>query len=390
MKVFRMMLLGLVCSAAFAQPVYKEFDVNGKKISKWVTQDSYEEYDEKGNLIHGKYSDDSESFCEYDEKGKLILKKWINGEELLCEYDEKGHVIHEKFNTGSETWYEYDNKGNEIHKKVSDGTEIWTEYDEKGNPIHGIESDGYEWWSKFDKNGRCIYEKFNTGGETWNEYDKKGNLVLLKWSNGYESHYEYDKKGREIYHKDSDGNEVWTGYDKVGNKTYVNYGNEFEDFFENEYWSNGKLKKVTTYTVKNSNPPKDRIVQVNELNLSVPTSWTIQRYPSYVQLMSPKENDADNYLDNVMMQYWQKKTGTSFEENINALFSLSDAQIELKNFRTENEFYKYDFEVNGQKCSQITKFIEKNGYFYAVCGTSTVEEYKNWEDLFINILKSAK
>ena len=37
------------------------------------------------------------------------------------EYDEKGNLVHYKNSDGSESWSEYDEKGNEIHYKNSDG-----------------------------------------------------------------------------------------------------------------------------------------------------------------------------------------------------------------------------------------------------------------------------
>lgn len=35
-----------------------------------------------------------------------------------------------------EEWYEYDEKGNQIHQKNTDEDESWFEYDEKGNIIY--------------------------------------------------------------------------------------------------------------------------------------------------------------------------------------------------------------------------------------------------------------
>jgi len=64
--------------------------------------------------------------------------KDFDGYEIWYEYDEKGNVIHFKYSDGYEEWYEYDEKGNEIHCKDSDGNEVWY--------------DGERWKSKKPKN----------------------------------------------------------------------------------------------------------------------------------------------------------------------------------------------------------------------------------------------
>jgi len=75
-------------------------------------------------------------------------------------YDERGNVIHIKYSDGFEEWYEYDEKGNIIHYKNSYGSEEWYEYDEKGNRIYGKYSDGYEEW--YDEEGNVIKQTYGT------------------------------------------------------------------------------------------------------------------------------------------------------------------------------------------------------------------------------------
>ena len=104
-------IFALLSATAFSQAVgekvYKEVNINGEKLSKWLTVDSITEYDSKGNEIHFKDSD---------------------GFEYWHEYDSKGNQIHSKDSGGREDWYEYDSKGNKIHSKYSIGNEYWYEY----------------------------------------------------------------------------------------------------------------------------------------------------------------------------------------------------------------------------------------------------------------------
>ena len=51
-----------------------------------------------------------------------------------------------KWDNGDETWYDYDEKGNMIHRKLLGDCEIWYDYDKKGNCIHAKTNDGAEYW----------------------------------------------------------------------------------------------------------------------------------------------------------------------------------------------------------------------------------------------------
>ena len=81
----------LFAVSAFSQEigdkVYKEVEVNGEKLFKWLKYSYLTEYDINGNMIH---------------------KKWSDGDELWYEYDSNGNKIHEKWSDGDEWWYEYD------------------------------------------------------------------------------------------------------------------------------------------------------------------------------------------------------------------------------------------------------------------------------------------
>ena len=89
----------------------------------------------------------------------LIMKttsKVIDGN--LYEYDSKGNLIHTKGSNGSETFWEYDNNGNEIHSKYFDGHsypyERFSYYDSNGKLNHFKDSNCCEYW--YDSNGNKL------------------------------------------------------------------------------------------------------------------------------------------------------------------------------------------------------------------------------------------
>lgn len=105
MKKSLMLTLTLLTGLfAFAQTpgekVYKEVNVNGETVFKWLEVDYFTEYDRNGNEIHSKDN---------------------NGYEDWYEYDSNGNIIHSKDNKGYEKWYECDSNGNIIHSKDNKG-----------------------------------------------------------------------------------------------------------------------------------------------------------------------------------------------------------------------------------------------------------------------------
>ena len=128
MKKILFILLILLNSNIFAERIYKEFQIDGKTVSKWVDADvTTYKYDTNGNLINEKYSNGDkswESWYKYDEKGnKKIHKKTSHGAEYWYEYEAKGNLIDKKFTSASgdneEEWYEYEyNENDKIVKKT--------------------------------------------------------------------------------------------------------------------------------------------------------------------------------------------------------------------------------------------------------------------------------
>ena len=226
--------------------VNKSFTLNGKTVNKLMSIYSICEYDEKGNEIHYKDSDNTELWDEYDANGNNVYSKNIYGDETWFEYDANGKLIHSKFSDVKEVWYEYDTKGNKIHTKYSDGKEEWYEYDAKGNNIHNKHSDGFEEWYEHDANGNFIHALNSRGNESWYEYDAKGNIIYSKHSYD-ETWYKYDANGNEIYAYDLDGYERWCEYDANGKLIHNKDSEGNEEYYEYEYYPNGIISKEICY-----------------------------------------------------------------------------------------------------------------------------------------------
>ena len=132
-------------------------------------------YNDNGDIIHCRRRDGTESW--FDGHGRTIRKKDHHGNESWYEYDDRGNVIHEKHSSAFraiETWWEYDANGNVIHWWDSGGYEAWREHYENGNPRHYKDSNGYEEW--YDSNGKHIskeqYDKLY-GSRVFNPCDGK-------------------------------------------------------------------------------------------------------------------------------------------------------------------------------------------------------------------------
>ena len=63
--------------------------------------------------------------------------------------------------------YKYDENGNEIYRKDTDDNEDWKEYDSNGHMIHLEDGTGWQLWREFDANGNMIAEWDNIGRQVW-------------------------------------------------------------------------------------------------------------------------------------------------------------------------------------------------------------------------------
>lgn len=100
-RIFFLFLLLLTVSLIFAEEQYIEVE-NG--IYKWVTMDSYYEYDFNGKLVHAKLSDGQEIWNYYDSKGNLIKGVPLDGSRSEFKYDANGNKIYSN-NESGEMWF---------------------------------------------------------------------------------------------------------------------------------------------------------------------------------------------------------------------------------------------------------------------------------------------
>ena len=186
-----------------------EYDSNGKLIHyKQITRnqefEEWSEYNANGMLLHYKNSENREEWNEYD-KDNLIYHRFISGNEIFDEYEDEYEDI---IDSNIEEWFEYDEMGNLIHQKDSDEREYWYEYDEKGNLVHEKDFRGRKYWYEYDDKGNLIHEKIDEyyeKKEIWHKYNDEGQKIYSKDSHETEFWYEYDENGKEICYKSSYG-----------------------------------------------------------------------------------------------------------------------------------------------------------------------------------------
>ena len=239
------------------KPVRKKFNINGEIVEKMVVQEVIEdEYDENGNLIFHRYTKGRESllefretkYYEYDKDGRLIR---------LTGKDDYGDESIE--------WYEYDEHGNEVYYRNSDNLEKRTEhdYDENGRLVHSKGRDDEKWY-EYDNQGNLIlirkkendceyYDKDEYDTEDKYEYDASGNIIY-KEEGDWKEWNEYDENGviKSSRRKTSIGTSIESlrYYDEDGNVVlhkYCENGSEEEYWYKYKFWENGTIKQRIRY-----------------------------------------------------------------------------------------------------------------------------------------------
>lgn len=162
--------------------VQKNVTVDGETVVRTLKISECREYDQFGRVIYIKYSN-SEFKYDYDESGSkrhaisFLYSKKIN--ESWEDLDSNGNVIHVTSKVGSEEWYEYNDENKLIYKKDEYGNESWYEYNDNIIEVYFSGSDGYTSSSSIDN------------GTEYFEYDDKGNVIHFENSGGHEEFYEY-------------------------------------------------------------------------------------------------------------------------------------------------------------------------------------------------------
>ncbi|MBR4789378.1 MAG: hypothetical protein IK024_00625 [Treponema sp.] len=277
--ILSLLFISSIFSIEIGQKVYKSVLINDEKVYRWVNLDAITKYNSNGKITSYK-SKYMEYFNEYDDKGNLIHYKDSNGLEEWMEYDDKGNLIHHKFNSGTEVWTQYNDDGNAIYAIDSEGNEYIWEYDENGQLIYWKEGKWYEEWILSDseirmihyrqlettdedeeyieeatllQNGNNYHYYYADGTEEVFEYNDRYILIYAKHKDGTEERfdvndviYELNENKQIIHYKDSE-QEYWREYDSKGNKTYFKNNSNEEIWYEYDYYPNGVIMIVREY-----------------------------------------------------------------------------------------------------------------------------------------------
>ena len=233
------------------KPVRKKFNINGEIVEKMVVQEEIEdEYDENGRLIFHRYTKGRESllefretkYYEYDKDGRLIrlTGKDDYGDEFVewYKYDEHGNEVYRRNsdNLETRTEHDYDENGMLVHSKGRDD-EKWYEYDEQGNLILLRTKENYceycnEYEYEYDESGNITYKEEGDWKE-WNKYDENGVIKSSRRKTSIGTSIEslryYDEDGNVVLHK------------------YCENGSEEEYWYKYKFWENGTIKQRIRY-----------------------------------------------------------------------------------------------------------------------------------------------
>lgn len=168
------------------------------RIDSFVLLDdgSYKAINCNCDIIYSKWGDNSshlEEFNYYNDNGRevhSITKTTFGGEtdiiEVWKDYDENGNLI--LYKDTEDTWIEfkYDDQNNMIYfKDHINLRESWHRYDDKNRLIYRKDSDGKV--QQWEYNPLCTHYKDNTGYETWITYNKYGKPIRFENNKGYDS-----------------------------------------------------------------------------------------------------------------------------------------------------------------------------------------------------------
>lgn len=161
----------------FGKKFYKKVTVDGKTVGKWVVFVGFAEYDDDCNDIHRVKANGYEEWNEYDENGNMISKKTSNDDKIIYKVkcNSEGKIVHREGSDGEEKWWEYDESGNKIYEKT-------------------LDSNGYEkeWFYEYNDENKCVHQKNFVDGDISEEAFYELN------EKGYKSHTKALKDGEEF------------------------------------------------------------------------------------------------------------------------------------------------------------------------------------------------
>lgn len=390
--------------------IYKEVNINGKIMKRWLDEYLTFEFDEDGNIVSP--DEDDEKRSDYDEKGNLAslhpafnsekpklysrqikeekgnvlveegyyklfdsyknlvfsiftynIFTYYNADEIQCEFD-NDKLIHLIF-ASKEYWFEYDDE-KLIHVKAEINKvncEKWLEYDE-GKLIRVKYNDDTEQLFEHNENGKISHKKeFKSGciPDDWNvsdyEFDED-NWPLEDFDEQYglyseetdytEEYYEYDSNEVLVLIKNSD-RETSFKYDEKGNLVCIDYGIYKEIFKYNEAEKLISKKKTS----------KDGVGWDYSIN------WDSNGNCIYEEISCISEKNEYKYDNNNNLIYQKNFSHSIFnfekhwnsngqlffykDSDGNVYFCEQDENGNVTHYKgyDEEEWYEYDFYDNG-------------------------------------------
>jgi RHS repeat-associated protein len=214
-------------------------------LTSWtdaLSQTTFLEYDERGNLITITNPFDDQTAFDYDEHGQLRNATDANGHITHFGYDTYGNLSAVTDTLSHETRFEYDLAGRLTRSVDANGHATAFAYDAADNLSVVTDALGYTMSYAYDPVGNLTvstdtldhttsytYDALNRltvvvdplDHQTRYEYDAVGNIVGVVDANGNRTEYGYDGLSRLVVVTDVLGYETEYGYDPVSNRTEV-------------------------------------------------------------------------------------------------------------------------------------------------------------------------
>ena len=296
-------------------------------------------YDENGNLISYKDSEELNFSCEY-KSNKIIYEKHDDGFEVSCEYKEDllQRVTVKKLDNVNDI----NNWKTVIDRKAGLNFSVSTDINNKN----------YDLVYDYDKNNKLIHCKDNMGGELVNEYDTRGNLIkqatkvnqytdekVFKYNSNNnliednQSSYGYNERGMLIYKKDKNdfwgNNEIFYKYDKNGNEIYSNSG-LYETYYAYD-WNGNMIHSLMFASTKH----------VNSIDGREPVDERINIYDKNGNILYKKMNNEMLGVQERICEYddynnlIHQKDSDGFEVWIEYGYDLNNRVVHKIEYRTE-------------------------------------------------------
>ena len=248
--------------------------------------------------------------------GRLTSTVDFMGNTSSMTYDAYGNVSSVTERDGNTTTYLYDALNRLVSETTEDGTISYT-YDSRGNQTKVTDVRGNI--VNYYYNSNNLLEKLETAkGITAYSYDNEGRIISQTNHDATVYKNEYDPAGNLIKSINENGEISEYAYDVVGNVKTKTLHNGEEKYTESyEYYSNGKLKKVTFADGTSESYEYDSSWRITKITDGLGNS-TVTEYDGNGNVLSV--TDAEGYK----IQYTYDKYGR--------MLTLTDANGNVTTF----------------------------------------------------------